>query len=237
MDSCALSSEVAARYAAIAGVLARLGRAPLRYWNYIPGIVDMMGPGLDRYMAFNGGRFAAYSRNLAGIDGLERTIPVASAVGIEGLDLVIDCLASDRPGIAIENPRQTASWRYSRRYGPRPPCFARGSIATVGGRRVLLLAGTASILGEESQHAGDARAQVSEILTNIEALIVNARGPRPDPLQQLTDLRIYVVRPDDIEMVEDQFRARTLPGVRIESAVARVCRPELLVEVEGVASL
>ena len=40
------------------------------------------------------------------------------------------------PGVAIENPRQTPSYHYSRRYGPRPPCFARatrfGSLLFIG---------------------------------------------------------------------------------------------------------
>src|SRR5689334_6400892 len=28
---------------------------PVRFWNHIPGLHDPMGPGLDRYMAFNAG--------------------------------------------------------------------------------------------------------------------------------------------------------------------------------------
>lgn len=237
LDAAGLSNVVASRYAAIAAALATLRKHPIRFWNYVPGIVESVASGMDRYMAFNRGRHTAYQQAWGTGDEFERSVPAASGVGIEGADLVIDCLCSDVPGVSVENPRQVASWRYSRRYGPRPPCFARASVTVIRGRRMLLLAGTASIVGEESLHADDAQAQVGEILRNIEALIANAGRTRPDPLEQLTEVRIYVVHPDDIEMVERELRARTRPGIRIESAIARVCRPELLVEIEGVAAL
>jgi enamine deaminase RidA (YjgF/YER057c/UK114 family) len=102
---------------------------------------------------------------------------------------------------------------------------------------VLLVAGTASIVGEESRHPEDTRAQVTETLRNLEALLVNAGAPAGDPLRRLTDVRIYVVRADDTELVEREVRARAAASVRIETALARVCRPELLVEIEGVALL
>ena len=43
-------------------------------------------------------------------------------------DLMIDALSAASPGIAVENPRQIPSYRYARRYGPRPPCFARATL-------------------------------------------------------------------------------------------------------------
>jgi enamine deaminase RidA (YjgF/YER057c/UK114 family) len=231
-----LAAEVAARYHTIAEVLCAERRWPIRFWNYVPGILYWMHPGLDRYMAFNRGRHAAYSHAWQRAE-FECSIPSASAVGILGPDLVIDCLASESGGTAVDNPRQRASWRYSRRYGPRPPCFARGTITVFGGARRLLVSGTASIVGEDSRHPGDVHAQMEEVLRNLEALIVNAGGCRSQPLHQLTDARIYIVHPEDADFVEQEFRARTAPGIRIESALARVCRQELIVEIEGVAQL
>lgn len=231
-----LASAVAARYTSIARLLEADRRQPIRFWNYVPGILDWMSPGLDRYMAFNRGRHAAYSQGWHRL-GFERCIPAASAIGISGPDLVIDCLASEMGGTAVDNPRQRASWRYSRRYGPKPPCFARGTITTFDGARTLLVAGTASIVGEQSQHGGDVRAQIDEVIRNLEALIVHAGGCPARPLHQLTDARIYVVHPEDAGAIADAFLARTSPDLRIEWAVARVCREELLVEVEGRARL
>src|SRR6185503_5831087 len=96
-----------------------------------------------------------------------RVLPAASAVGIAGPDLVIDCLASASGGAPVENPRQIAPWQYSRRYGPKPPCFARGTVTRLNDRRMLLIGGTASIVGEESRHPGDLTAQVGELLINL----------------------------------------------------------------------
>ena len=237
LDGTELSRLVSQRYAMISRLLADQRKHPIRFWNYVPGIVDPLPGGIDRYMAFNRGRHAAYMETWASGGQFERSVPAASAVGIASPDLVIDCLSSDTAGSPIENPRQIASWRYSRRYGPRPPCFARGTITTIGGRRLLLLAGTASIVGEESRHPGDARAQVGEILRNLEAVISSATSSAGHSLERLTDLRIYVVHAEHLEMVERELRSRTKADVRIESAVARVCRPELLVEAEGVAAL
>ena len=237
LDAAALSEAVSARYVAIADVVRELDRRPIRFWNYVPGIVNPVGPGMDRYMAFNRGRHAAYSTRQDGAEGFEQSVPAASAVGIAGPDLVIDCLASTQGGTPVENPRQIASWRYSRRYGPKPPYFARGMLTVLDGRRVLLVAGTASIVGEDSKHPEDVPAQVGEILRNMEALLVNAGLPRDRAFERLTDLRIYVVHDAHADIVETELRARTGPAVRVQTVLARVCRPELLVEVEGVAAL
>lgn len=237
LPAAELSRRVSERYAAIEALLADLQRRPIRIWNYIPGIGDTMGPGLDRYMAFNRGRYSAYAQS-RGIDmRFECAVPTASAVGIAGPDLVIDCLASAGGGTSVGNPRQTASWRYSRRYGPMPPCFARGTISVLDGRRMLLVGGTASIVGEESRHHGDVRAQTEEALTNIEAVIVSGGGPCRCPLGRLTDARVYIVNDADAEIVEGLVRARSSKTLRLETVLARVCRPELLVEIEGLANL
>ena len=98
--------------------------------------------------------------------GLDCAMPTASAVGIAVADLeAIQCLASDRPGLAVENRGRRPSWRYSgatARVLPASPA-ARSRRSTA--RRLLLVGGTASIVGEESRHAGDRAAQVEEALT------------------------------------------------------------------------
>ena len=235
LDAGALSDRVTRAYIALLVLLRRMQKHAIRIWNYVPGIVEPVGAELDRYMAFNRGRHAAFTQDSHG--RFERTLPTASAIGIGGPDLVIDCLAADAAGTPLENPRQIASWRYSRRYGPRPPCFSRGTIAAIRGRRMLLLGGTASIRGEDSLHPGNLPAQIDEVLTNMDALIGAGAGETGDGLHRLTDLRVYVVNPADAGLVERALRARMRRGLRMEIAMARVCRPELLVEVEGLAEL
>ena len=132
-----------------------------------------MVDGLDRYMVFNAGRHDAYSDQRGALG-------TASAVGIKGSDLSIHCLALEEPGTPVENPRQTPAWQYSARYGPLPPCFSRATIVDLAGRRTLLIGGTASVVGEDSRHAGQFDAQVEETLLNLEALIRTADGNPPD---------------------------------------------------------
>lgn len=228
-----LSERVGQAYGSLLACLLERRVHPIRFWNYVPGIGDDVGAGMDRYMAFNRGRYAAFAGRTCSV---AQPVPTASAVGVCGTDLVIECLASIEPGIQIENPRQINSWRYSRRYGPSPPCFARGTIASLAGRRMLLIGGTASIVGEESKHAGDRDAQLGEIVANLEALIGEAAGDG-DPLRRLRDVRIYVVNADDADAAESAIRDAAGNGARIETAIARICRPELLIEVEGLAAL
>jgi enamine deaminase RidA (YjgF/YER057c/UK114 family) len=119
-----------------------------------------------------------------------------------------------------------------------PPCFSRATIATVAGRRLLLIGGTASIVGEDSQHRSDVEAQLAETLTNLEALIAAAHGdaePSGSPLTQLIDLRAYIARAEDAPRIRAVLAERCPCAARIDLAIARVCRPELLVEIEGVA--
>src|SRR5258708_39506048 len=153
-----------------------------------------MGDGLDRYMVFNAGRFHGYAQWLCASNEFRRLLPTASAVGIISDDLVVYCLASDTRGTPVENPRQKPAYKYSRRYGPMPPCFSRATIANVNGQRRLLVGGTASIVGEDSMHLDDVDAQLEETLKNLEALI-DAAAERPEAgtaLSRLLDLRVYL---------------------------------------------
>jgi chorismate lyase/3-hydroxybenzoate synthase len=239
MEADRLRSCVADAYVAIGGALTASNRQPIRFWNFIPDPGEQMGGGLDRYMVFNAGRYDGYTRWHGDASKVGPSLATASGVGTTRDDLVIHCLASVTPGIAVENPRQKPAWRYSARYGPMPPCFSRATIARIGDRRLLLIGGTASITGEDSQHAGNVDAQLLETLNNLDALIGTALGGADgrDPLTRLIDLRVYLARPDDAPAIRERLEARCPRATRIDMAIARVCRPELLVEIEGVAEL
>jgi chorismate lyase/3-hydroxybenzoate synthase len=243
LDAASLRGRVALAYLAMYRALANLERFPTRFWNFVPGIGQLMSANVDRYMVFNAGRYDAHaewygSRHIANDNG--SSLATASAVGVTGSDLSIHCLAMEQPGIHVENPRQTPAWQYSTRYGPLPPCFSRATIVTLRGRRHLLIGGTASVVGEDSRHAGDLHGQLDETLFNIESLVRTANGGAGDceaPLKRLVDLRVYVTQaaqagPVGRIVTEQCPRARALDIV-----VAEVCRRELLVEIEGLAEL
>jgi len=239
MAADALRARVADAYIAIGRALTALDRVPIRFWNFVPDPGEPMGDGLDRYMVFNAGRFKGYAQWLCGSNDFGRLLPTASAVGVISDDVVIFCLASDTRGTPVENPRQKPAYKYSTRYGPMPPCFSRATVASINGARRLLVGGTASIVGEDSMHIGDVDAQLEETLRNLEALIDAAL---PDTqagaaLARLLDLRVYVARPEDAGAIRSVLATRCPRAARIELTVARVCRPELLVEIEGIAEI
>jgi enamine deaminase RidA (YjgF/YER057c/UK114 family) len=207
----------------------------VRLWNHIPGIRRTNAQGLDRYMAFNAGRFAACSEWFGSPDAFDRLLPTASAVGHGGTDLVVHLLAADAPGTAVENPRQVPSYRYSRRFGPRPPCFARATtVRWEDDDRgpTVLVGGTASIRGEETMHRGDLPAQARETFDNLAAL---ARAAGADGLAAFESLRVYYVHQADRQTIE-RMTAEAFPHLAdVEYVKADLCRPDLLVEIEGVA--
>jgi enamine deaminase RidA (YjgF/YER057c/UK114 family) len=239
MSADTLRTHVSDAYVAIGHALTALHRVPIRFWNFVPDPGEPMGDGLDRYMVFNAGRFNGYAQWLCASNEFGRLLPTASAVGIIGDDLVVYCLASDTRGTPVENPRQKPAYKYSQRYGPMPPCFSRATIAIVRGQRRLLVGGTASIVGEDSMHVENVDAQLEETLKNLGALI-DAAAERPDSgtaLSRLLELRVYVARQEDAPAIRAALAARCPRASRIELTIARVCRPELLVEIEGVAEI
>lgn len=239
LDLEALRSQVARAYAALGEALSESGAVALRLWNYLPNPGTIMAPGLDRYMIFNAGRYDGYGTWFPG-GGFERVMPTATAIGVASHDLTIHCLASATPGHPIQNPRQRPAWEYSARYGPLPPAFSRGTVAVLNGRSRLLIGGTASIVGEDSMHVGDIDAQLQETLNNLAAVVAQAvqgEESRTSALARLTHLRVYVPRTQDAEVVHAKLRACCARSAPVEMMVARLCRPELLVEIEGVADV
>lgn len=266
LDADELEARVEGAYTAIAAAFGAEsssggsadGLFPIRFWNFIPGIHAPMGrvsefkggegAPISRYMVFNAGRFKAIERwrSLGAARGsvFGGGIAAATGVGYRGSDLAIHCLAAGRPGRAVENPRQVPAYRYSRKFGPLPPCFARGTVASGPSGRVLLVGGTASVRGEESVHGdvepggkGSLVAQVRETLENLKSLIETGLGPASGEaaLHSLRDLRVYHTRPDDASEILSALRTAIAPEARVEFVRADICRPELLVEIEGVA--
>lgn len=234
-------------YAAIRGQLAarRVG-CPVRFWNFIPFIGLRCEDQRDRYMVFNAGRHAAYVAWFDNGGGNGWRIPTASAVGHEGNDLLIYALAAETAGRAVENPRQIPAYHYSPRYGPLPPCFARATIARFhpGGPERVLVGGTASVVGEDSRHIGDLDRQIRETFGNLASLARAAAGGGGGDgadarawLARFRELLVYHVRDEDRDRVLDMIRASFPSLRRVQFVRATVCRPELLVEIEGLADV
>ncbi len=233
-------------YLAINNQLQSLGdKHPVRFWNFIPKIHEPMGNELDRYMVFNAGRFNAFSQWYDLDPRKGELLPTATGVGHTGLDLVVHCLAGDEPGNAVENPRQRPAYQYSQRFGPIPPCFARATVMPHGdkGAALILVGGTASVRGEESQHIDNPEAQVHETLENLSALIARAQqgsngyAGLATGLDQMIEVRVYYKHPSDAAAIETMIRNAFKPTAQIEMFQAELCRQDLLVEIEGIARI
>lgn len=211
----------------------------VRWWNFVPGINRSAHDGLDWYMVFNAGRHAAFQQ-CYGAHAFDRQLATASGVGTHGDDFVLHVLGSTHPGKPLENPRQIPAYNYSDSYGPLPPCFAR---ATGLGhtdhdlmRGTLLIGGTASIVGETTQHHDNIDGQLDETLRNMSHLLAVGCGDKADDrvLQHVEALRVYVVRAADCQRVVEVLTRRMMGLKHMEVAHADLCRPCLLVEIEGV---
>jgi chorismate lyase/3-hydroxybenzoate synthase len=242
LGPAAFESRVKAIYLDVLARASRDGFHPLRFWNFIPGINDEIAPGLSRYMAFNAARHAGY-RAVHHVNGaLPGAIATASGVGASDGSLHVFCLATRERALPVENPRQVPAYEYSRKYGPLPPCFARGMLVR-SSSPLLVIGGTASVRGEESVRVGDLPGQIDETLLNVRALIragcrATGRSLQREPLGALTGVRAYVVDETAAAGVRDVLaQGCGLPASAIELRVADLCRPDLLVEVEGVAAL
>jgi chorismate lyase / 3-hydroxybenzoate synthase len=205
------------------------GFTPARLWNHIPNIHSPAGADLDRYMLFNSGRYDAFLSWYGDAARWGAQLATASGIGHHGADLIIHCLATDRPIHAIDNPRQIAPHRYSARFGPQPPCFARATRID----NLLLVGGTASVRGEDTMHLHDLAAQTQETFTNLDALLsaADCNAAR----NSFRELRVYHPRRSDTDAIMRSLRAAFPALPRLELMQADLCRRELLIEIEGLA--
>lgn len=236
-DGDAFHAATAAAYRA---VRLALGASPhrhvVRMWNWIPAIHAPVDGDRDRYMVFNAARFAAMSEWFGGRDQIAANVPAASGVGHDGAELVVHALAMAAPGEAVENPLQVPAYRYSRKYGPRPPCFARATRVTKPSH-ALLIAGTAAITGEKSCHPGDLNRQFALTLENLRAVLAagGATTRGGDVLHAMRHVRVYVAPQADAGAAERLARLAFAADADFEFVRADLCRAELLVEIEGAA--
>ena len=207
----------------------------LRAWNYFAGITAGEGEA-ERYRRFNAGRHSAVGLS----SSVGQNLPAASALGSDGGGFVLCALAGRQPATQIENPRQVSAPLYPVRYGLRSPMFARAALVPNGRGAQLLVSGTASIVGHESLHPGDPEAQLEETARNFEALVTtalraDAGGPRTSDAR-LESLKVYLRNADDYDRLIPRVRQLfSIPAPLVLRA--DICRPDLLVEIEGTYAL
>ncbi|MDO9219571.1 MAG: hypothetical protein Q7T90_00975 [Thiobacillus sp.] len=227
-----LQSTTEAAYQAIFALLEARGfSALLRVWNYFPAI-NQESHGIERYRQFNIGRqdaFLAHDRSVIG------NVPAACALGTASGGLHIAFLATRANVTSIENPRQLSAYHYPSQYGPRSPTFSRAGLVNLGGRNMLFISGTASIVGHQTLHDDDVVAQTRECLNNIAAITAEANRLAPAANFRLDQLayKVYVRRPADLATVREAMAHYLNAPVVAIYLQADVCRANLLVEIEA----
>lgn len=204
----------------------------VRGWNHVPHINAGAGDE-ERYKRFCVGRHRAFQAY--GVDASR--YPAASAVGHDGDVLAIYLLARSAPGHHFENPLQTSAYRYPRCYGPKPPSFARATLATSLPGGTVFISGTASIIGDSSTNEDDVDGQLDVTFRNIEQLLDTVEAG--EGLGQTVSpdvLRVYVRHAEDLPRIKCAVGARLgiSPAVYVR---ADICRTELAVEIEGVCHI
>jgi len=171
--------------------------------------------------------------------------PASTGIGADDVDVVLGAIALDTKRrdvivVPLENPHQTSAFDYGSVYSPQSPKFSRAMAVAVADECMIFVSGTASITDSESRHNEDPVKQTEQTLDNIAILIEGENLARHGisgftcGLGNLECVRVYVKRPSELELIR-QVCERRLPEVPTIYTVADVCRPELLVEIEGVA--
>jgi len=206
-----------------------------RFWNYIPEI-NQETDHLERYRQFNLGRYDAFVADKRDVVG---NVPVACALGFsasEHATLSIAFIAGKAQPIPIENPRQISAYQYPKQYGPVSPTFSRASLVKLKQSELLLISGTASIVGHATHHISDAVIQAREAMTNIDAILnkANAMASEPFALVDL-DYRIYVRQPEQQADIHQEILRYIGAEPSITYLRADICRQDLLLEIEASA--
>lgn len=219
----------------------------VRQWNYINRITGFEGS-VQNYQAFNDSRSVFYSQ----ADWSTCGYPAATGIGMDCGGVIVEVIAirNEREQVsAIDNPLQVAAHNYSQNVllGDRDkrldnrstPKFERAKTVWSDKGYTCYVSGTAAIRGELSLEDTDARRQTQMTLENIEHLISvdNHRlfGAEIRHQAPLGAMRVYVKNREDYESIHQHVKSygEKIPAVYTQ---ADVCRDELLVEIEGIAS-
>jgi len=225
-----------------------------RFWNFLPGINELRGTleedPVTTYMVFNYARNEALSVHYGSEDDMMSLVCTATGIGHTGPDFTVHAFIGRQEAIAVENPRQVPAYKYSRRWGPKPPSFSRGTIWPIprSEDNMFIAGGTASVLGEDTAHLGDIREQTRETFRNMTSLLLAAGGIEDEEeaaeaskdwgkVPPYSNFTVYVRHMCDLEWVQSFIDANLTAPVSIDYKQATVCRRELLIEIEGVAKL
>ncbi|HAC22311.1 MAG TPA: endoribonuclease L-PSP [Porphyromonadaceae bacterium] len=217
----------------------------VRQWNYLERIVDFENE-YQHYQAFNDARTAFYATGQ-----WSEGYPAATGIGMQsgGVIVDIDAIKYSKDVLSIvpiDNQLQIAAHEYSKRLliseveNKTTPKFERAkAVDFVDDGGVIYISGTAAIRGEESLHNATLKEQLVTTVENIEYLIgdenLNHAGMSDVCTRSYKLLRVYL-KHDKFVTEAKELLQRMFPSLPMSFLLADVCRDELLIEIEGIAT-
>ncbi|MBN2349167.1 MAG: hypothetical protein JXJ22_10035 [Bacteroidales bacterium] len=215
-----------------------------RQWNYIESIVDTVSDS-QPYQIFNDVRSLFYNES-----EFNCGYPAATGIGMKTGGVIIDFLAARHHQVwPVRNPGQVDAHRYSaevlaenklsKKFTKSTPKFERAKAIDLDENILIYISGTAAIKGQKSIAQNDAYEQTLITLDNIRLLtdkknIVDHNIPYSSAsVIEPVSFRIYVKTIADLQKVQSAFKSRFGEMKNVLYLIADICRPELLVEIEG----
>ena len=205
----------------------------VRQWNYISHITSV-SEGVQNYQLFNDARSDFYETT-----EWSNGYPAATGIGCDsgGVMVVVYAIKGFKGvGKPIDNPLQIPAHKYSgevlasgKEAVRTTPKFERGRLLG----NIVFVSGTAAIKGENSEFSDDARVQAKEAIDVVEHLVAPSNISKDCVNFRFDLLRVYVRRPQDMEVIQNIFKAH-FRDIPTHFLIADICRPELLLELEGV---
>ncbi len=215
----------------------------VRQWNYI-GRITEIAEQAQNYQAFNDTRARFYEKTL-----WQAGYPAATGIGMSCNGVVVSLVAvATNPSVKIcpiDNPLQIPAFAYSAEQligqssAPKlTPKFERAKVVQTQSGSICYVSGTAAIRGEKSMTNVNAAQQTLQTIENIERLISADNLTRQgvaDTQLNLSGLRIYLKHWDDFGEIREVVNTHwaNIPAVYLQ---ADVCREELLLEIEAIAT-
>ena len=215
-----------------------------RQWNYIESITGTFSDS-QRYQIFNDVRTLFYNES-----DFIQGYPAATGIGMKTGGVIIDFLAAVHDQVwPVKNPEQVDAHKYSDevlannefsdQLKSTTPKFERAKAIALEKDILMYISGTAAIKGQVSTAKNDAFQQTLETIDNIEQLtdIKNLTAhhiPVTDPsCIEPGSFKIYVKTADDLKRVRSAFESRFGKMNDVLYLIGDICRPELLMEIEG----
>lgn len=224
----------------------------IRQWNYIEEIIKNVSHNnavSQHYQIFNDVRSKYYQKS-----NFIHGYPAATGIGQAFGGVIIDAIAvqtkDENSIIPIKSPLQLDAYSYTNEvlaennkmsdFRRTSPKFERAKLIITSECKCIFVSGTAAIKGQTSIPELSVERQTEMTIQNIHSLISNENilkyGLCPAEKASLISIRVYIKKSEDISVVREICNKYFLQ-LPVIYVVADICRPELLVEIEGFATI